>query len=97
VGFERANAIAVPQRAVQTALGRQFVYVVGPGDTAAIRYVTPGPWSGALWIIDKGLSAGERVIVDGVQKVAPGRPVKPVPLADSTAAHTAAGADGAGQ
>jgi len=97
VGFERANAIAVPQRAVQTALGRQFVYVVGPGDTAAIRYVTPGAWSGALWIIDKGLSAGERVIVDGVQKVAPGRPVKPVPLADSTAADTAAGAGGAGQ
>jgi len=73
------------------------VYVVGPGDTAAIRYVTPGAWSGALWIIDKGLSAGERVIVDGVQKVAPGRPGKPVPLADSTAADTAAGAGGAGQ
>lgn len=99
VGFERANAIAVPQRAVQTALGRQFVYVVGKGDTAAIRYVTPGPWSGSLWIIDRGLSPGERVIVDGVQKVAPGRPVKPVPLADSTAAgaDTAAKAGGTGE
>lgn len=96
VGFERAKAIAVPQRAVQTALGRQFVYVVGPGDTAAIRYVTPGPWSGSLWIIDKGLSAGERVIVNGVQKVAPGRPVKPVPMADSAGAAKADEAAGAG-
>lgn len=84
VGLERANAVAIPQRAVQTTLGRQFVYVVGDSDLASIRDVVTGPWSGDLWIIDRGLSAGDRVIVDGVQKVAPGRPVKPVPLADST-------------
>ena len=55
VGFTRDSALAVPQRAVLQALGRQFVYVVGAGDTVAARDVTPGPWSGALWIIDKGL------------------------------------------
>lgn len=82
-GFTRDSALALPQRAVQQALGRQFVYVVGKGDTVAARDVQPGPWSGSLWIIDKGLTAGDRVVVDGTQKAAPGHPVRPVPLADS--------------
>jgi membrane fusion protein (multidrug efflux system) len=84
-GFSRDSALAIPQRAVQQALGRQFVYVVGKGDTVAARDIQPGPWSGNLWIIDKGLNAGERVVVDGTQKAAPGRPVRPVPLAADTA------------
>ncbi|HEY4216016.1 MAG TPA: efflux RND transporter periplasmic adaptor subunit [Gemmatimonadaceae bacterium] len=88
-GFARSSALAVPQRAVQQGLGRQFVYVVGVGDTVQARDVNPGPWSGSLWLIDSGLVAGDRVIVDGVQKVAPGRVVKPVPLVDSTAATAA--------
>ena len=83
-GFARASALAVPQRAVMQGLGRQFVYVVGPGDTVVARDVKTGPWSGTLWIIDQGLSAGDRVIVEGTQKVAPGRVVKPVPVTDST-------------
>jgi membrane fusion protein (multidrug efflux system) len=86
VGFARDSAIAVPQRAVQTGLGRQFVYVVGAGDTVQMRDVQTGAWAGDQWIISRGLAAGDRVIVDGIQKVAPGRPVKPVPLADSSAA-----------
>ena len=89
-GFTRDSALAVPQRAVQQALGRQFVYVVGQGDTVVARDVQPGPWSGNLWIIDKGLAPGERVVVDGTQKAAPGRPVRPVALADSSGADTAA-------
>lgn len=87
-GFARASALAVPQRAVQQGLGRQFVYVVGAGDTVAARDVTPGPWSGNLWIIDSGLTAGDRVVVDGIQKVAAGRVVKPVPVVDSSASAT---------
>lgn len=85
VGFERDSALAVPQRAVQTGLGRQFVYVVGTGDTVRIRDVQTGPWSDGQWIIDRGLAPGDRVVVDGFQKVGPGRPATPVPLADSTA------------
>ena len=84
-GFERPNALAVPQRAVQQGLGRQFVYVVSVGDTVTARDVKPGPWSGNLWVIDSGLVSGDRVVVDGIQKVAPGRVVKPVPVADSSA------------
>ncbi|MBA3658781.1 MAG: efflux RND transporter periplasmic adaptor subunit [Gemmatimonadales bacterium] len=86
-GFARDSALAVPQRSVQQALGRQFVYVVGKGDTAAARDITPGPWSGDRWIIDTGLVAGDRVIVDGAQKVAPGKPVRPVALVDSLASR----------
>jgi membrane fusion protein (multidrug efflux system) len=85
-GFTRDSALAVPQRAVQQALGRQFVYVVGKGDTVVTRDVQPGPWSGSLWIIDKGLNPGDRVVVDGVQKAVAGRPVRPVPLTDSLSA-----------
>ena len=84
-GFARASALAVPQRAVQQGLGRQYVYVVGAGDTVTARDVTPGSWSGNLWIIDSGLTAGDRVVVDGIQQVAPGRVVKPVPVVDSSA------------
>ena len=85
-GFARDSALAVPERAVQTGLGRQFVYVVGAGDTVRMRDVETGPWSDGQWIINRGLSPGDRVIVDGIQKVAPGRSARPVPLADSTAA-----------
>jgi len=89
VGFVREGALAVPQRAVQTGLGRQYVYVVGKGDTVATRDIQAGPWAGDLWIIDRGLVPGDRVVVDGLQKVAPGRPAKPVPLADSASAAQA--------
>jgi membrane fusion protein, multidrug efflux system len=85
-GFTQDSALAIPQRAVQQALGRQFVLVVAKGDTVVSRDVQPGPWSGNLWIIDKGLSPGDRVVVDGVQKAAPGRPVRAVALADSALA-----------
>jgi membrane fusion protein (multidrug efflux system) len=83
IGFARDSALAVPQRAVQTGLGRQFVLVVGAGDTVRARDVQTGRWSGPLWIIMSGLQPGDRVIVDGTQKAFPGRTVAPVPLADS--------------
>ena len=85
VGFARERALAVPSRAVLTGLGRQFVYVVGPGDTARARDIVPGPWSGERWIVDHGLEPGDRVIVDGVQKIGPGAKVIPMPLGDSAA------------
>ena len=84
-GFSRANALAVPQRAIQQGLGRQFVYIVSAGDTVVARDVKTGPWSGTLWIIDDGLKAGDRVVVDGIQKTGPGRVVKPSPIAADTA------------
>jgi membrane fusion protein, multidrug efflux system len=89
-GFERDSALAVPRRAVQQSLDQQFVLVVGKGDTVAARDIKPGSWSGDWWIIESGLEAGDVVVVDGTQKAAPGRPVRPVVLADSAAGKTIA-------
>ena len=91
-GFTRQGALAVPPRAVQQSLGRQFVLVVSKGDTVRSHDVTPGPMSGESWIIEKGIDAGDRVIVDGVQKAMPGAVVHPVPAADSGAVRDSAGA-----
>ena len=89
-GFERDSALAVPRRAVQQSLDKQFVLVVGKGDTVVSRDIETGAWSGDWWIIERGLQAGERVVVDGVQKAAPGSTVRPVALADSAVTDTAA-------
>lgn len=83
LGLVRDSAILVPQRAVLQQMGRQLVFVVAPGDTVVTREVQATAWSGDQWLIAKGLSAGDRVVVDGIQKIGPGRPVRPVPLADS--------------
>jgi membrane fusion protein (multidrug efflux system) len=52
-------------------------------------------WTGSSWLIEEGLSAGERVVVDGVQKIGPGAVVKPTPIAAATAADTHRVATGA--
>jgi membrane fusion protein (multidrug efflux system) len=88
-GFERDSALAVPRRAVQQSLDRQFLLVVGKGDTVAARNIETGTWSGDWWIVERGLAPGDRVVVDGVQKAVPGQPVRPVPLADSAVADSA--------
>jgi membrane fusion protein, multidrug efflux system len=83
LGIERPQTITVPQRAVLQGQQGKFVFVVGPGDKAAVRPVEVGDWLGQDWVIDSGLSAGERVIVDGVVKVQPDQPVKVVEAAAS--------------
>jgi len=80
-GLQRVNTLAVPQRAVQQVLNRQFVYVVGAGDTVRAHDVRTGALLDSLWIVEEGLSAGDRVVVDGVQKIGPGAVVKPVAAA----------------
>jgi membrane fusion protein (multidrug efflux system) len=90
-GFERDSALAVPRRAVQQSLDRQFLLVVGRGDTVTARDIDTGTWSGDWWIVERGLKVGDRVVVDGVQKAQPGRPVRPVALPDSAVADTAGG------
>ncbi len=80
LGLARARAVVVPQRAVVQELGRQSVYVLTRGDTVRVREVVATAWAGGDWLIERGLAAGERVVVDGVQKVAAGRPARPTPL-----------------
>lgn len=90
LGLERPDAILVPQRAVQQGRDGRYVFVL-EGDVAALRPVEVGPWVGADWLIESGLEAGEQVIVDGVQKVRPGSPVRVAaePSAASAAAVSA--------
>ena len=83
-GLTRTNAIVIPQRAVLQQMGRQIVYVVGADNKVATREVKATTWTGNDWLIETGLAAGDRVVVDGVQKIGPGAPVHPTPYVDST-------------
>jgi membrane fusion protein, multidrug efflux system len=88
LGLSRPNAILVPQRAVQQGLGGSFVYVVGDSDRVAARTVVAAAWDRRAWLIEEGLQPGDRVVVEGAQKVAPGQPVRPTryqPAADPAA------------
>jgi len=91
----KIGALLVPQRAVSELQGVYNVAVVKGDDTVEIRPVKPGKRVGALWIIDSGLAAGERIVVEGLQKVRPGVKVRPetVPVdADGAAAVSGAAA-----
>ncbi|MFC3228677.1 efflux RND transporter periplasmic adaptor subunit [Marinibaculum pumilum] len=89
------NALAVPKQAVQRDLGGNAqVYVVDGDGKAAVRRVTAGRVVGESWVIDEGLSAGDRVIVEGFQKIRPGAPVTPEPWKPGSVGQ--AGAEDAG-
>jgi membrane fusion protein (multidrug efflux system) len=76
-GAVRPNAIVVPQLAVQQGSNGHLVYVVKQDGTAEIRPVVVGDYYGDKEIvIVSGLQAGDRVVVDGMLRVVPGRPVK---------------------
>lgn len=79
----RKNALLVPQRAVSELQGTYQVAVVDPQNKVVIRTVKTGERSGTMWIIENGVQAGERVVVEGVQKAAPGTLVDPKPFAAS--------------
>jgi membrane fusion protein, multidrug efflux system len=68
----KQDALLVPQLAVQEIQGLYNVMVVKPDATVEQRMVKAGERVGNLWIIDSGLKSGEKVIVEGIQKVKPG-------------------------
>jgi membrane fusion protein (multidrug efflux system) len=84
-GLSRDSAIVVPQRAVLQQMGKEVVYVVGDSNKVAVREVKATGWSGNNWLIEKGLTAGEKVVVDGVQKIGAGAVVRAKAVADSGA------------
>jgi len=80
----KPGAILVPQRAVaRNPRGQAIVLIAAPDDKAEERVVEVTRNLGTAWLIESGLTAGDRVIVDGVQRVRPGTPVSPVPFTDS--------------
>lgn len=76
-GIEK-NAIAVPQQAVQRdSAGASLVYLVDAKNTAQMRKVVTGRVIDNRWVISEGLKPGDKVIVEGFQKIRPGAPVNP--------------------
>ena len=73
-----AEAILVPDRAIGIDQGRRTVAVVGADDRVTIREITPGKLDGQLRVVTKGLAAGDRVVVSGLQRVRDGAVVRPV-------------------
>lgn len=76
-------SVAVPQRAVLASPQGQLVYRVDAGNHVEAVPVEVGGLAGSEWIIKKGLNEGDKIIVNGLQKVRPGAEVKPVPLVDA--------------
>jgi membrane fusion protein (multidrug efflux system) len=74
---EKPNAILVPQIAVQELQGTYSVAVVGADNKVSLRSVQAGERIGSLWVIDSGLNAGEKIVVEGLQKVREGVTVNP--------------------
>jgi membrane fusion protein (multidrug efflux system) len=74
------GALLVPQRAVSELQGRYQIAVVDSENTITIRTVKVGERVGTMWVIDEGLHPGERVVVEGLQKVRPGMVVHPTPF-----------------
>jgi membrane fusion protein (multidrug efflux system) len=72
----RKGALLVPQRAVRDLQGTYQVGVVGGDSKAEIRVVQPAEQIGSLWIIDKGLTAGDKVIVSDLARVRTGMQVR---------------------
>ncbi|MBD8555306.1 efflux RND transporter periplasmic adaptor subunit [Rhizobium sp. CFBP 8762] len=96
------NAIAIPQQAVQRdASGNSHVYVVKADDTLELRPVTTGRVYEDRWMIQNGLKSGERVVVEGFQKIGQGakvvatewKPEGAAPAAETPAAGSTPPAD----
>jgi membrane fusion protein (multidrug efflux system) len=71
------NALLIPQRAVSEMQGSYQVAVVGSDNKVSIRSVKVGERVGSNWIIREGLQPDELVVIEGVQKIGEGSPVKP--------------------
>lgn len=85
----RKGAILVPQRAVNEMQGAYQIAVIGPDDKAQVRTVRMAERLGSLWVVEDGLKAGERVVVEGFARVKTGAAVTPVAEAANASAAAA--------
>jgi multidrug efflux system membrane fusion protein len=92
------NALTVPTVALQLGTGGSYVYVVKPDQTVTVVKVKPGQVSGNDTIIEQGLQAGQKVVIDGLDKLREGAKVKVIDrVAQNNAAAAAAAAPAKGQ
>jgi membrane fusion protein (multidrug efflux system) len=87
---ERKGAVVVPQRAVTELQGGARIAVVRDDGKVDVRAVQLGPRVGEKWVVDKGIQAGERVIVSGIQYVRQDTPVSAKPDPGAGAANRTA-------
>jgi membrane fusion protein (multidrug efflux system) len=86
----KAGALLVPQRAVSELQNLYSVAVVGEGNKVAFRNVKVGPRVDGLWLIEEGLKPGEKVVVEGLQRLRDGVVVSPKTAAPAPAGKGAA-------
>jgi len=82
----RPDSILVPEKAVTELQGKNFIWVVGSDNKASQRSVTVGQQVGESLLITENLKAGERIIVEGVQKARQDQPVQPMTAAQAAEA-----------
>ncbi|MEC9254616.1 MAG: HlyD family secretion protein, partial [Pseudomonadota bacterium] len=89
---ERENAIVVPQKGIsRQPNGSATALVIGENNIVEKRTVKTEKAVGGSWLIKSGLKAGDKLIVDGLQKIGPGIPVTPVDVnAEKTSAQSSA-------
>jgi membrane fusion protein (multidrug efflux system) len=87
VSYIRPAALLVPQKAVTELQGMYQVAMVGSDNKVSVRTVRVGERTGSMWIIEEGVKPGERVVVEGVQKVREGMPVKVTAAAPAAAGN----------
>lgn len=86
---QRENAIVIPQRAIQELQGAKTVMVVDAENKVSLRTVKVGEKADKDIVVLEGLTAGDRVIVEGMQKVRPGGQVNPATASQPTNQSTA--------
>jgi RND family efflux transporter MFP subunit len=77
LGRQQQTAVLVDDRAIGTDQSQKFVYVVDANDTIRYRTVKTGRLADSLRVVSSGLTAGERVVVNGLQQVHPGTVIAP--------------------
>lgn len=88
----RPDSVLVPERAVAELQGRNFVWVIGPDNKASQRAVQLGYAVESNVLILEGLKAGERIVIEGIQKAREGAPVQPMTAEEFARAAEAAAA-----
>jgi len=88
------NALLVPQRAVNEVQGAYQVAVVGSDGKVDFRTIKIGEQVGTMWIVENGVSAGEKAIVSDLVRLKPGMLVNAVPASHSATASAASSSGG---
>lgn len=74
----KIKAPVVPQVAIQENQAGKYVYRVNDKNIAELVYIKTGVQKGNFWVVKEGINTGDRIVVDGLQKVVPGAPVQEI-------------------